>query len=124
MKHASGAGPAEIQWYNGYERCPHPSRNQTGTVIIFGLEAIVRAFLTEGEAEARERFHLWLESWLCWEQSGGLLYLIGSDVGKGVVPLEKEARLFRDHVGVCFQEVARKAKRVDLIWYGLATQLK
>ncbi|MCM3762952.1 bifunctional adenosylcobinamide kinase/adenosylcobinamide-phosphate guanylyltransferase [Alkalihalobacillus oceani] len=124
MKDASKAGPVEIQWYNGYKLCPHPAPEQNGTVIIFGLEAIVRSFLTEDEAGARERFRSWLESWLCWEQSGGILYLVGSDVGKGVVPLEKEARLFRDYVGVCFQEVARKAERVDLIWYGLATQLK
>ncbi|NEU31064.1 hypothetical protein GN156_09770 [bacterium LRH843] len=93
-------------------------------MIIFGLETIIQSFLKE--PEPRQSFGTWLELWLDWEKEseGSTLFLIGTDIGKGIVPLEKEARLFRDIVGWCFQDVAKKAERVDVIWYGLHEQLK
>ena len=82
---------------------------------------------TFGENEKpREIFLLWLERWLKWEKEKEErnLYLIGTDIGKGIVPMEKELRVYRDIVGYCFQDVVKKAERVDVIWYGLNSQLK
>lgn len=93
------------------------------TTIIYGLEKIVHSFIHHNDP--RHTFNNWLTSWLLWEkQNETCLYVIGVDVGKGVVPIEKEQRMFRDLVGLCFQDVAKKADRVDVVWYGLHEQLK
>mgnify|MGYP001157836396 CR=1 FL=1 len=68
----------------------------------------------------------WLDKWLTWEKSekSRRLYLIGTDIGKGIVPVDANLRRYRDLVGKCYQIVAQKAERVDLIWYGLNETLK
>lgn len=52
------------------------------------------------------------------------LYLIGTDVGKGIVPIDEHLRTYRDVVGWCYQDVAKLAERVDIIWYGINTTIK
>ena len=91
---------------------------------MFGLESMIQSFLNE--PNPRQAFRSWLQSWLEWEMRNGhsKLFLIGTDIGKGIVPMEKEARLLRDVVGWCYQDVAKQATRVDVIWYGLNEQLK
>lgn len=101
-----------------------PTLQQSESVIIFGLERIIHSFLDQ--SDPRHAFRIWLELWLDWERRDqrSALFLIGTDVGKGIVPMEKEDRLFRDLVGWCYQDTASKAKRVDVIWYGLHEQIK
>ncbi|MFD2507041.1 bifunctional adenosylcobinamide kinase/adenosylcobinamide-phosphate guanylyltransferase [Halalkalibacter alkalisediminis] len=84
----------------------------------------MRTFL--GKEKPRESFQEWLVTWLKWEQidNGFNLSIIGTDIGKGIVPTDEGARRYRDLVGWCFQDVARQANRVDVIWYGLNEQLK
>ncbi|GAE35876.1 bifunctional adenosylcobinamide kinase/adenosylcobinamide-phosphate guanylyltransferase [Halalkalibacter akibai] len=94
-----------------------------GNVFIYGLEAVIETFLTDHNP--RGSFQGWLTNWLKWEKdSDSNLVLIGADVGKGIVPLEKHKRLYRDVVGWCYQDVVKKSDRVDLIWYGINQQLK
>jgi adenosyl cobinamide kinase/adenosyl cobinamide phosphate guanylyltransferase len=50
--------------------------------------------------------------------------VIGSDITKGVVPLEKENRIWRDLTGWAYQDTAAKAEKVDIIWYGLNQTMK
>jgi adenosyl cobinamide kinase/adenosyl cobinamide phosphate guanylyltransferase len=94
------------------------------SVIIFGLEQIVLKCMTGGKQ--REAFQDWLKEWFDWEQGSQerSLFLVGTDIGKGIVPIEKEARKWRDLTGWCFQDVAKYAERVDVIWYGLNQQIK
>ncbi len=93
-------------------------------MIIFGIETLIFSFISK--ANPREAFNFWLQAWLKWEneQRERQLVLIGSDIGKGIVPMEKDTRNWRDLVGWCFQDVTRHASRVDVIWYGLNQQLK
>ncbi|WP_227936143.1 bifunctional adenosylcobinamide kinase/adenosylcobinamide-phosphate guanylyltransferase [Alkalihalobacillus deserti] len=88
------------------------------------MEAVVQTFL--GVEKPRESFQEWIETWIDWEchKKDRTLILIGTDIGKGVVPVEEEARRYRDLVGWCFQDMVKKAMRVDVIWYGLNEQLK
>lgn len=52
------------------------------------------------------------------------LYIVVTDMGRGVVPMEKQARLLRDTCGRLYQALFAKAERVVRIWYGIAEQIK
>ncbi|WP_165763702.1 bifunctional adenosylcobinamide kinase/adenosylcobinamide-phosphate guanylyltransferase [Halalkalibacter urbisdiaboli] len=115
----------EVAWYNGYDQLPPiPEKQNTDTIVIFGLENIIKHFLSTNSP--RLQFKQWLDSWLQWEQTtrNKTLFLIGADIGKGIVPMEKEERAWRDMTGWCYQDVVKEAERVDVIWYGLNHRLK
>lgn len=67
-----------------------------------------------------------IEKWMEWEQNeeNQRLVLIGTDISKGIVPMEKENRLHRDITGWLYQRLAARAERVDLVWYGISQTLK
>ncbi|MGY3188420.1 bifunctional adenosylcobinamide kinase/adenosylcobinamide-phosphate guanylyltransferase [Lysinibacillus sp. TE18511] len=52
------------------------------------------------------------------------LYIIVTDMGRGVVPMEKQARLLRDTCGRLYQALFAEADRVVRIWYGVGEQIK
>lgn len=52
------------------------------------------------------------------------LYIIVTDMGRGVVPMEKQARLLRDTCGRLYQALFAEAQRVERIWYGIAERIK
>ena len=52
------------------------------------------------------------------------IIVIGTDITKGIVPIEKENRVWRDLTGRVFQDTASICERVDLIWYGISKRLK
>jgi len=47
-----------------------------------------------------------------------------TDMGRGVVPMEKQARLLRDTCGRLYQALFAEAEQVVRIWYGIGEQLK
>lgn len=71
-------------------------------------EALVNAMLTRLQALEQNR----------------TLYIIVTDMGRGVVPMEKQARLLRDTCGRLYQALFAEAERVIRIWYGIAEQIK
>ncbi|MET4562637.1 adenosylcobinamide kinase/adenosylcobinamide-phosphate guanylyltransferase [Lysinibacillus parviboronicapiens] len=52
------------------------------------------------------------------------LYIIVTDMGRGVVPMEKQARLLRDTCGRLYQALFIEAERVVRIWYGIGEHIK
>ncbi|MGE7916034.1 bifunctional adenosylcobinamide kinase/adenosylcobinamide-phosphate guanylyltransferase [Lysinibacillus xylanilyticus] len=52
------------------------------------------------------------------------LYIIVTDMGRGVVPMEKQARLLRDTCGRLYQALFAEAEHVVRIWYGIGEQVK
>jgi adenosylcobinamide kinase / adenosylcobinamide-phosphate guanylyltransferase len=52
------------------------------------------------------------------------LYIIVTDMGRGVVPMEKQARLLRDTCGRLYQALFAEAEHVVRIWYGIGEQIK
>lgn len=93
-------------------------------IVIEGLEMFIRKSLTEEKDRLvwKERLH----PYLLWEKadSSRSLFIIGSEVGLGVVPMNKEDRLYRDVVGWIYQDVAEQADVVVRIWCGIPQKLK
>ncbi|MEQ6353609.1 bifunctional adenosylcobinamide kinase/adenosylcobinamide-phosphate guanylyltransferase [Lysinibacillus sp. M3] len=52
------------------------------------------------------------------------LYIIVTDMGRGVVPMDKQARLLRDTCGRLYQALFAEAEQVVRIWYGIGEQIK
>lgn len=52
------------------------------------------------------------------------LYIIVTDMGRGVVPMEKQARLLRDTCGRLYQALFGEAEQVVRIWYGIGETIK
>lgn len=52
------------------------------------------------------------------------LYIIVTDMGRGVVPMEKQARLLRDTCGRLYQALFSEAEQVVRIWYGIGERIK
>jgi len=71
-------------------------------------EALVNAMLTRLQALEENR----------------TLYIIVTDMGRGVVPMEKQARLLRDTCGRLYQALFAEAEHVVRIWYGIAEEIK
>lgn len=52
------------------------------------------------------------------------LVLIGTDMSKGVVPIDRFARTWRDEVGWCYQQLMKQADVAHIIWYQIPQVLK
>ncbi len=93
--------------------------------VIEGLEEIVRAILESDQAPLAVWGNL-LEGWLNWERElpGRRMVLIGTDITKGIVPVDAFQRRWRDDSGKCFQMTMEQCERANLIWYGISTSLK
>lgn len=50
--------------------------------------------------------------------------LIGTEIGCGIVPLEKKDRIWRDETGRVYQLLAKKASKVERIWAGIPVTIK
>lgn len=97
------------------------------TIVIQGIEQFIKEdCLTMDMHTCREAWKILLDDWKMWEKSDPqrLLVIIGTDITKGIVPIEKTDRTWRDVTGWVFQDISSKADRVDVIWYGLNKQIK
>ncbi|AEH47392.1 bifunctional adenosylcobinamide kinase/adenosylcobinamide-phosphate guanylyltransferase [Parageobacillus thermoglucosidasius] len=115
-------GRKDVVWCNGYEReYGEPDVNIRERIVVFeGLEAAIRRI--PDVAHWKRMFRIWHE----WEQQGAgrTVVWIGSDITQGIVPVEKEERLWRDVTGWCYQQLAQLCDRVDRVWCGLAERMK
>ncbi len=117
-------------WFNGYQEsrnyCDLLTNINRDIVVIEGIEQVITEIIKTETIPVHATFQIWLLQLLNWEQSSPerKIIMIGTDIGKGVVPIEKEQRLIRDEVGRCFQELSQQATQVSLIWYGLRQLLK
>lgn len=99
----------------------------TDFYIMEGLEWMIKHRLQEESLEQTIVYMKTLvEELLQWEriEKNRCVFLIGSDITKGIVPIDKEDRMWRDATGLIFQQIVKKADRVDVIWYGLNERLK
>ncbi|MBT2736332.1 bifunctional adenosylcobinamide kinase/adenosylcobinamide-phosphate guanylyltransferase [Neobacillus sp. C211] len=96
-------------------------------MILEGVEIWLKDLtVTYDGDKCREIWNKCLENWLSWEQEAlhRQLIVIGTDITKGIVPLEVENRLWRDVTGWAYQDIAVKSAKVDVIWYGLNQTIK
>lgn len=80
---------------------------------------------TEGkkidDAKVRQRCEAWLSEA---EKFPGTVICVTNEVGLGIVPENKTARLYRDLVGTCNQAVGRVADQVVLVSCGIPLYMK
>ncbi|RFU71412.1 hypothetical protein D0469_01510 [Peribacillus saganii] len=96
-------------------------------IVMEGLELLIKNECQTIEIqEWRQSWQKELSSWKAWEQkkNGRQVIFIGTDISKGIVPVDPNERKWRDLTGWAYQDLAAACDRVDLIWYGLGTQLK
>lgn len=117
-------------WVSAYESQKLPQNltdfNQN-LVILEGIEIWLKILTEDYDiGHSRDIWNTRLNDWLRWEKNGTgrNLVLIGTDLSKGIVPLEKENRIWRDLTGWVYQDTAEKAEKVDVIWYGLNQSVK
>lgn len=118
-------------WISAYEQTKLPKvlpNKNEGLLILEGVEFWIKQLVTEiaDQANCRTEWNRILESWLAYEQveAQQAIVVIGSDISKGIVPMDETARMWRDVTGWVYQDLVKAADRVDVIWYGIATQLK
>jgi len=117
-------------WISAYQK-DHLPKEWTGIkqniLVLEGIEIWLKELLEKYDVnDVRDIWNKYLDSWLTWERASGCrhLVLIGTDITKGIVPIEAEDRSWRDVAGWAFQDTAAKASRVDVIWYGLNKTIK
>jgi adenosyl cobinamide kinase/adenosyl cobinamide phosphate guanylyltransferase len=50
--------------------------------------------------------------------------IVGTEIGCGIVPMEKNERTWRDETGRVYQLIAGHAEKVERVWAGIAVQIK
>lgn len=102
-------------------------KDKNSILVLTAIEELTKAWLESYSIDkAREIGQNWIQELLVWEkeEKNRLLVLIATDFSKGIVPIEKKDRNWRDLTGWFYQDLIKEADRVDEVWYGLATQLK
>ena len=119
---------AEFIKYSGYNNDKLPSdftEVKADFFIIQGIELYVKGFF-EKKASVRSQTEEFVLNCLNWQEANPKrkLILIGNDISKGVVPVEKTDREWRDMTGLMYQRLVQVSERYDVIWYGINKQLK
>lgn len=88
--------------------------------MISNFEKLVTPYLHLPEEEAAKQIvdHILLLNDI------SEVFCVCTDMSRGVVPLEKEARQLRDTCGRVYQKLCQHAKTVERVWYGIPQQLK
>jgi adenosylcobinamide kinase/adenosylcobinamide-phosphate guanylyltransferase len=96
-------------------------------VILEGVEIWLKELAATFDSDkCREIWANCIEEWNTWENAveQRKLIVIGTDITKGIVPMDVENRRWRDVTGWAYQDIADKAEKVDVIWYGLNQTIK
>ncbi|MCM3566961.1 bifunctional adenosylcobinamide kinase/adenosylcobinamide-phosphate guanylyltransferase [Neobacillus mesonae] len=117
-------------WISAYENASLPidvSTIEGNLLVLEGIELWVKEFTNKYNLnECRNVWNRCLDQWQSWEKEkpGRIIVIIGTDITKGIVPVEKENRRWRDAAGWAFQDLAARAEKVDIIWYGINHTIK
>lgn len=122
----------EHVWLNAYKeddlRQPTDQSRQSTIIVLEGVEQWIYTYLRleQSTDSLLKSLQSELNKWLEWEEQSRdhQLIMIGADITKGIVPIEKQDRYWRDITGWIYQYVAKQAERVDVIWYGIAEKIK
>lgn len=116
---------APARWISGYEKTVTDLQNIEAyekLTVIEGLEQFIYAWLENHDW--RREWHTLLHQWMKWETENRKLIIIGTDMSKGIVPMDAKERLWRDVTGWCYQDIVNHASTVDVVWYGVSERLK
>src|SRR5699024_11454345 len=89
-------------------------------VVVEGVEQMVFQWMEDKSLdEAREHGREWIREWIDWEcaSNGRQLIIIGTDLSKGIVPMEQTFRKWRDLTGWLRSEehTSELQSRFDLV---------
>lgn len=119
----------ETIWLSAYQDhdLPENMDHHSKRIILEGIERWIKQDIQQfNAADIRASWKLRIERFLNWEKENEdrHLIIIGNDLSKGIVPIEASDRTWRDACGWVYQDLAERADRVELIWYGINQQLK
>ncbi|WP_312475310.1 bifunctional adenosylcobinamide kinase/adenosylcobinamide-phosphate guanylyltransferase [Neobacillus sp.] len=120
----------QAYWLSAYNHDSLPTNLmdiEEPVIILEGVELWLKDLTKNYDVNhSREIWNRCKENWLTWEKAGvnRKLVVIGTDITKGIVPLEVENRVWRDVTGWAYQDMAAKSDKVDVIWYGLSQNIK
>ncbi|TDL74418.1 hypothetical protein E2R56_09565 [Rhodococcus qingshengii] len=117
-------------WISAYQDAPMTedfNHTKSDLLVLEGIEIWIKE-LTKTYDSYRSR-EIWIQiinNWFSWEKAvpQRKLVVIGTDITKGIVPIERENRLWRDVTGWAYQDLSAMADKVDVIWYGLNQTIK
>ena len=116
-------------WVSAYRNHDFPEtiNPQSKLMVLEGLELWIKQDTQQQDAaEIRTSWKFRMDRFLNWEKDyeNRHLIIIGNDLSKGIVPIEASDRTWRDACGWVYQDLAERADRVEVIWYGINQQLK
>ncbi|WP_404441900.1 bifunctional adenosylcobinamide kinase/adenosylcobinamide-phosphate guanylyltransferase [Sutcliffiella horikoshii] len=121
----------ELSWVSAYdERSLNDWKLQwesDTSLVLEGWEKwIMKALLSEQNDDTiRQFFYLFFSELKEEEQKRGEeIILIMLELGRGIVPIDKQERRLRDIAGWVSQDAAKLADEVYYVWHGLNEQLK
>lgn len=127
-KHYNMGESLWLSAYNADSITESSNVNIPAMVVLEGIEKWIHAqidldILPDVQRQnVMEQIKPWL-NWE-WEDSHRTLVIIGTDISKGIVPIDKEDRLWRDITGWVYQDLVEQAERAHIIWYGIEQTLK
>lgn len=119
---------SKVKWFDlNKDELQIKRQDEEEVLVVTTIEELTKEWAENYSVDTvREVGRAWLEEMLTWEQENERrqLVVIATDFSKGIVPIEKSQRKWRDITGWFYQDLIQKATRVDEVWYGLSTQLK
>lgn len=115
----------DLYKYTAYEWLP-VTELENNIIVIQGIEQGLKQTLANDKKDASHFFNQYLLPLLKWEEVNvdRKVIIIGTDITKGVVPLNQETREWRDETGRLYQQLYQNAEEVHRIWFGISQQLK
>jgi len=120
----------ETKWISAFQGAAlieDLSELNASCIVLEGVEEWLRELLLEMDInEARNYWKSIVSKWLDWQSHAPArrVVIIGTDMTKGIVPVEKENRNWRDLTGWAYQDLTTHCSRVDIIWYGINQTIK
>jgi adenosylcobinamide kinase / adenosylcobinamide-phosphate guanylyltransferase len=118
-------------WHSAYRQDQlehwHQNSKEQSILVLEGWEQwIQQTWLEKGEMDEVKAYFEAEICKICEIEKQTNIQVIFSmlEMGRGIVPMNKDDRAWRDLCGWILQYAARHADRVDYCWHGLAKSLK
>ena len=90
------------------------------TVIISNFEQLVMTYRQMDELEVAQTIVAQITAL----SRQAKVICICNDIGRGIVPIDKDERFIRDACGRVYQALFKEAESIVRIWYGIAERIK
>ncbi|RIV11214.1 bifunctional adenosylcobinamide kinase/adenosylcobinamide-phosphate guanylyltransferase [Priestia flexa] len=115
------------EWHSAYEDFIKMPTFVKGDqyIVIEGMELYIKELIDSGKTveEVCCYFKEQLQAWRA-ENLLENVIVIGTEIGKGIVPMSQNDRSWRDACGYVYQMLVAEAETVDRIWYGISNRIK